>query len=154
MKKLIPIAMLITLGMSCPVIAADDAAAAAPQATTDTKAFDQQMSQMQDLMKQMQEQMRNIDAAKSGAERQKLLTQHWNSMQQGMQMMHNMWGSGMMGPMMPGMTPDQIAQHQQMMQQYMGMQQMMMQHMWGHQGWMMGPRGSMMGHHMMMDMWQ
>ncbi|MFO1435524.1 MAG: hypothetical protein U1F34_03870 [Gammaproteobacteria bacterium] len=141
MKQLIPIAMLITLGMSCPVIAADDAAAT-PQTTVDNKEFDQQMSQMQDLMKQMQEQMRNIDASKNTAERQKLLAQHWDSMHQGMQMMHKMWNAGMMNCCMgAGMTPEQMAKHQQMMNQYMGMQQMMMQHMWGHQGWMMGPHG-------------
>lgn len=105
------------------------------------------MSQMQQHMKLMQEQMRKIEAAKDDAEKQKLLAEHWESMQKGMQMMHGMSQSGMMGPMMPGMTSEQMAQRQHMMGQYMGMQQMMMQHMWGHQS-------CMMGHHGMMNMWQ
>ena len=156
MKQLIPIVLFAALGIGCPVLAADDAAATAHQSTaTDVANFEQQMGKMQELMNQMQEQMRKIDATNDQKERQKLLTQHWDSMRQGMQMMHGMWQSGMMGPMGPGMTTDQMAQHQLMMNQYMGMQQMMMQHMWGHQGWMMGPHGHMMGqHHHMMDMWQ
>ncbi len=153
MKRFLAIALL-TMVVASSSMAADQTAPAGQTVTaTETPTFDQQMRKMQEQMKLMQEQMQKIDAAKDEAEKKKLLDEHWMSMQQGMQMMRGMSQSGMMGPMRPGMTTDQIAQHQQMMGQFMGMQQMMMQHMWGHQSCMSG-NGSMMGHHGMMNMWQ
>ena len=94
----------------------------------------------------MQEQMEKIRQTQDPQERQKLLQEHWVTMQSGMEMMQGMWGPGMMGccgagPMMgrPGMmgwrgmgdyysrlTPEQLKQRQYMMDQYMGMQQQMM----------------------------
>lgn len=122
--------------------------------------FDKQMAQWQDYMQQMQAQMDKIRATQDPQERQKLLQEHWTSMQAAMATMHGMWGPGggmgccaggssmgpgMMGPMMgwghmrgyySQLTPEQIRQRQYMMDRYLPMQQMMMNHMMWHQQWM------------------
>ncbi len=131
---------------------------AAPSVTD----FDKQMAQAQENMKKMQAQMDEIRQTQDPQARQKLLRDHWATMQGNMQMMHGMWGPGMMGccaggPMMGhGMmgghmmggpmwgdyrrlTPEQLKQRQYMMEQYMPMQQMMMDHMMQHQQWMGQP---------------
>jgi hypothetical protein len=110
----------------------------------------------------MQEQMDKIRQTQDPQTRQKLLQDHWATMQNNMQMMHGMWGPGggmgccMGGPGMgPGMmmggpmmgwgqmggyysklTPEQLKQRQYMMDQYVPMQQMMMDHMMQHQQYM------------------
>lgn len=117
--------------------------------------FDKQAAQVQENIKVMQEQMDKIRQTQDPQARQKLLQEHWATMQSGMGMMHGMWGPGMMGccaggPMMGGhmmgwrgmggyyskLTPEQIKQRQYMMDRYMGMQQMMMNHMMQHQNYM------------------
>lgn len=107
--------------------------------------------------------MSQIQKATEPAQRQKLMQEHQAMMQQGMHMMNGMWDGGMMGccagGMMGGhmmgngqmmgdghmmgwgqmgghysqMTPEQMRQHQYMMDRYMGMQQMMMDQMMQHQ---------------------
>lgn len=127
--------------------------------------YDKQMALAQENMKKMQEQMDKIRQTQDPQERQKLLQDHWATMQGNMQMMHGMWGSGgmggmgccmggrgmmghgmMMGDPMMGwghmgsyyskLTPEQMKQRQYMMDRYMGMQQMMMDHMMQHQQYM------------------
>ena len=123
--------------------------------------FDQRMAQVQENMKKMQEQMDKIHQTQDPQARQKLLQDHWTTMQNNMQLMHGMWGSGggrgccmggpgmgpgmMRGPMMgwghmggyySKLTPEQQRQRQYMMDQYMPMQQMMMDHMMRHQQYM------------------
>lgn len=127
-------------------------AQAAQQAPTAAE-FDKQAAQVQENMQKLQAEMEKIQQTQDPQERQKLLQDHWNTMQQGMQMMGGMgmWGGGMMGccgggGMMGGhmmgwsdyskMTPAQRAQRQYMMDRYMGMQQMMMNHMMWHQQYM------------------
>jgi hypothetical protein len=118
----------------------------------DVAKFDKQMAQAQENIKKMQEQMDKISQTQDPQARQKLLQDHWATMQNTMQMMHGMWGPGMMmgGPMMGGpmmgwghmggyyskLTPEQLKQRQYMMDQYMPMQQMMMDHMMQHQQYM------------------
>ncbi len=107
----------------------------------------------------MQAQMDKIRQAKDPRERQRLLQQHWTTMQNTMSLMHGGWsgmmgpGGGMMGPggghMMGGrmmnwgdyrnLTPEQLKQRQYMMDRWMPMQQMMMDQMMQHQFWMMQP---------------
>lgn len=154
MKILVPFLVAAAIAGAQPSMAADDATPSAVQSTAEPEAFDAQMSKMKQQMDLMQEQMRKIESTKDKDERDKLLVEHWDAMHQGMQMMNRMWRSHMMWRTGPGTTTDQMASHQQMMHQYMGMQQTMMQHMMGHQGWMMGPHGHMMSQHHMMDMWQ
>ena len=126
--------------------------------------FDKRLVQMREHMQQMQAQMTRIQQTQDPQERQRLLQEHWNSMQAAMATMHGMWGPagagccaggtgmgpGMMmgGPMMgwghmrgyySGLSAEQILQRQYMTDQYMPMQQMMMDHMMWHQRWMTQP---------------
>lgn len=128
-----------------------DANAATPaQQPMSIEQFDQEMAKAQENLKKMQAQMRQIQKSTDPAQRQKLMQEHQAMMQQGIQIMNGMWGSGMMGccggsmmgdHMMGNgrtmswgqmgrhysqMTPEQMKQHQYKMDRYMGMQQMMM----------------------------
>jgi hypothetical protein len=141
-----------------------DKGAQAQPTTPSPAEFDKQLAQMREHMQQMQTQMSKIQQTQDPQERQRLLQEHWTSMQAAMGTMHGMWGPagggccaggagmgpGMMmgGPMMgwghmrgyySGLTPEQIRQRQYMMDQYMPMQQMMMDHMMWHQRWMTQP---------------
>ena len=125
-----------------------DAAKPTPQSMS-IEQFDQDMAKTQENLKKMHEQMSLIQKTTDPAQRQKLMQEHQATMQQGMQMMNGMMGGGMMsghmkghGPMMgwkqmgnhySQMTPEQMKQHQYMMDNYMGMQQMMMEQMMQHQ---------------------
>jgi hypothetical protein len=107
-----------------------------------------QASQMQQHMKQMQEQMEKIRATRDPAERRKWMQEHMDSMNQGMMMMRGMGGpimKGMMdgqsamgggrpGDMEPGMMGGDA---QEMMGRRMDMMQMMMEQMMQHQQMMM-----------------
>ena len=59
------------------------------------------MVQAQENLQKMQAQMEKIRQTQDPKERQKLLQEHWNTMQGNMGMMHGMgmgmWGGGMMG---------------------------------------------------------
>lgn len=145
--------------------------ARAPEKASSVEEFDKQADQVRQNIAKMQSQMEKIRQTKDPKERQKLLQEHWATMRSGMAQMHALWGSSMMGgPMMhgpgmggpgmggPGMggrmmesrrmgdyysklTPEQMKQHQYMMDQYMGMQQQMLDHMMQHQNQMwMQPR--------------
>ena len=104
---------------------------------------DAQIAKMQALMTAMNEQMRRLQQTTDPTERQKLMEQHWATMQSAMTQMQSAWGGdmpghGMMGPMkswgdFSKMTPEQRAQHQYMMERWMPMQQMMMGQMMQHQ---------------------
>lgn len=118
--------------------------------------FDRQAVQVQEHIQKMQEQMERIRQTQDPQERQRLLQEHWATMQNGMGMMQGMWGPGMMGGPMRGgpmsggpmmgwrgmegyyskLTPEQMKQRQYMMDQYMGMQQQMMSHMMMHQNYL------------------
>ena len=152
-------ALLAPLGAQAQATAQPAPAQAAP----DVKSFDQRLAEAQAQMKRMQEQMDKIRQTQDPQERQKLLQDHYATMQSAMTAMHGMWGPGMMGgPGMmhgPGMmmggpgtmgwggmrgyysnlTPEQLKQRQYMMDQYMGLQQMMMDHMMWRQQWMTPP---------------
>ncbi|QEY63128.1 hypothetical protein FXN65_14045 [Metapseudomonas lalkuanensis] len=118
-------------------------------------AFDKQLEKVRQQLDTMQKQMQKIQQTQDPKERQKLLSEHWNSMQGTMADMRNLWGCGMgpngmgmagnhMGMMGAGdgrckntrghyssLTAEQMRHHQYMMDQYLGMQQMMMdQMMW------------------------
>lgn len=132
------------------------------QQAPDVAKFDKQMVQIQENLQRMQVQMDKIRQSQDPQERQRLLQEHWTTMQSAMGMMHGMWGPGMMGccasgPMMgrhmkdrhmmdrhmmdrgamgdyySKLTPEQMKQRQYMMDRYMRMQQMMMDHMMQHQ---------------------
>ena len=147
---------------SMPALAQPASGAQANLGPPNVQEFDKRMAQAQGNMKKMQEQMDKINQTQDPEARQKLLQEHWATMQNNMQLMHGMWGPGggmgccMGGPGMmgPGMTmgpmmgwghmggyyskftPEQQRQRQYMMDQYMPMQQMMMDHMMRHQQYM------------------
>lgn len=123
--------------------------------------FDKQLLQMREHMQSMQMQMDKIAKTQDPQERQRLLQEHWTSMQAAMSAMQGMWGPGgagccggqgmMGGPMRgwghmrghySGLTSDQLRQRQYMMDQYLPMQQMMMEHMMWHQRWITQPPAS------------
>ena len=162
MKKAILTAMLsavVLSGTPTPGHAADtaDNGVQVEQPAPDVQDFDKQMEQAQQYMAQMQEQMDNIRETQDPQMRQKLLQEHWATMQKNMQLMHGMWreegglaccmgggkrGHGMMrgwrhmGGHYSKLTPEQLQQRQYMMDQYLPMQQRMMQHMMEHQHYM------------------
>lgn len=164
MKKVILAVALSTFVLSSIPVQAQPSALAdksvqAKQAAPNVQEYDKQMAQAQENMKKMQEQMEKIRQTQDPQARQKLLQEHWATMQNNMQIMHGIWGSdggmgccmggpgmghGMMmgGPMMgwghmrgyySKLTPEQLKQRQYMMDQYVPMQQMMMDHMMQHQ---------------------
>ena len=136
----------------------------AAQVAPNLAEFDKQLAQAREHMAQMQAQMERMQQTQDPQERQRLLQEHWTTMQAAMSSMRNMWGPGgigccaagsgtgpgmmMGGPMMGwgqmrgqygGMTQEQLRQRQYMMDQYLPMQQMMMEHMMWHQRWITPP---------------
>ena len=120
------------------------------QERIDVAEFDKQSIQIQENFKKMQEQMEIIRTTKNPQERQKLLKEHWATMQINSNLMGGMRGPGMMGfvggsgsrmgrghmmgwSSMSGyyskLTPKEIKQRQYMTDQYMDMQQNMMNQM-------------------------
>lgn len=138
-----------------------DKTASPSAAAADVAEFDKRMTQAQENMDKMRAQMERLRQAQDPQARQQLLREHMATMQSTMGMMDGMWNTCMMGsrggammggPMMghmmgwhdmndyySGLTPEQMKQHQYMMDRYMGMQQMMMDHMMQNQKWMMSP---------------
>jgi len=90
------------------------------------------MAHMDTQMKGMREMHEKMMAAKTPEERSALMTEHMQSMKDGMAMMNGMSGGGMAGmgsgKDMKGMKGDMPAQHQ-MMEKRMEMMQTMMQMM-------------------------
>jgi len=157
------VALLSITPLNAQQAAPTDKGASAQQTAPNVTEFDKQAAQVQEYMQKMQGQMDKLRQTQDPQERQKLLEEHWTTMQSSMGMMQGMMGPGMMGPgmMAPGMkggaaggpmmgghmmmgwhdvgsyysklTPEQMKQRQYMMGRYMGMQQMMMNQMMQHQ---------------------
>lgn len=143
-------ALIVTTALFQPAFAQQPAApptAPEPQTAPAPAEVDAQVAKIQSLMAQMNEQMSKLRQATDPAERQKLMQEHWATMQSAMTLMHETWGGTggrMMGPMMgwrefSNMTPEQRTQREYMMQRWMPMQQMMMGDMMQHQGMMQSP---------------
>jgi hypothetical protein len=157
MKKFL-VAMAAGIALASAVSQAASKDTSAPQSSSKSQPpaaaeFDKNLAQVQEQMKTMQAQMDQIRKSQDPQERQKLLEQHWATMQSAMTIMHGMWGPGMMGHGMgpgmmggagPGMmgggwghmggyysrlTPEQLRQRQYMTDQYLQMQQEMMNNM-------------------------
>ncbi len=157
---------LVSLFMAALLAVAPAQAVDTGSVAEDDKAFDDYMTRLQAHMRQMQQQMQRIHATTDPSGRQRLMQEHYQSMQQGMAMMrgteqqpgcgmmgHPMMGGRMMGgphmhgrmmgPMRgwnPGDTsPQGLNRRQQMIGACMGLQQQMMEQMLQHQP-MMTPR--------------
>jgi glyceraldehyde-3-phosphate dehydrogenase/erythrose-4-phosphate dehydrogenase len=107
-KLLLAIALCSALTSPMLLAASKDtttAQSSSKSQSSDTAAFDKSLAQLQEQMKIMQTQMDQIRSTQDPQERQKLLQQHWATMQSAMSTMHGMWGPGMMGygRMGPGM---------------------------------------------------
>ncbi|BCZ81813.1 hypothetical protein PTKU64_54880 [Paraburkholderia terrae] len=159
--------MAVGIALTSPVLQAASKDTGAPQGGSKTQPpgaaeFDKNLAQLQEQMKTMQAQMDQIRKTQNPQERQKLLEQHWATMQSAITIMHGMWGPGMMGHGMgpgmmggagPGMmggwghmggyysrlTPEQLRQRQYMTDQYLQMQQEMMNNMMWQQQYRGGP---------------
>lgn len=168
MKKPLQLLLLSTvLALPLAVNAEDEYApekkstAKTEQPAPDVSQFDKQMAEAQKNMQKMREQMAQINKTQDPKERQKLIKEHWATMQGTMPMMqgmmgymgHPMMGGGMGGHMMnrgmmnwkdmgdyySKLTPEQMMQRQYMMDKYMDMQNMMMDNMMQQQNMMMQP---------------
>lgn len=76
-----------------------------PARSQATAPSDAQVRELQHKIKSLQQQLDELNSAKDAASRQRLMQQHWQSMQDYMGMMHNRWGMGypwMMGGNRPG----------------------------------------------------
>jgi hypothetical protein len=108
MKKLW-VAIAIGMALNTPVLHAATKDTSPPQAASspqvkDPAEFDKNMAQWQDQMNKMQAQMNQIRKTQDPKKRQKLLDEHWATMQSAMSIMHGMWGPGMVGQGMMGCT--------------------------------------------------
>jgi hypothetical protein len=102
MKKLL-VAVAIGMTLNTPVLHAATRNTSPPQAASSPQAedpaeFDKNVAQWQEKMNEMQAQMDQLRKAQDPKERQKLLDEHWATMQGAMSIMHGMWGPRMMGP--------------------------------------------------------
>jgi hypothetical protein len=97
------LAGLLTFVLPLPMLAtaqqtgAPSKGAQARQEAPNPAEFDKRMAQMQENIKKMQEQMSKLQKTQDPQERQRLLQEHWATMQSAMEMMDGMWEPGMMG---------------------------------------------------------
>lgn len=84
---------------------------------------------MMDNMNKMQQQMQQLMQTHDPKERERLLTEHMQAMQQHMKMMGDMKGSGMMARGTTGASSIPSEKRMQMMEQRMDMMQKMMEQM-------------------------
>ena len=100
-KPILAVALMALAYAGAPVAAqqtkpAAKSAPAKPAAASPAE-FDKQLAQMQENVSKMQEQMDKIRQTQDPQERQRLLQEHWTTMQGAMATMHEMGGWGMMG---------------------------------------------------------
>ena len=123
MKNSILSAAIVACVLYAPIVSAQGQSPPAKPAMN--MQTDKQMSQMQENMKLMQQQMDELRAITDPTEHHKLMQEHMQTMQATMTMMHGMGGAMMMGGGQCGamadghmmqMMMDQMMQHGQMMQ--------------------------------------
>ena len=133
MKTSMLAAAIVACALSAPVMSAQEPAAPAKPAMG--MDMDKQMSQMQENMKTMEQQMEKLRTTTDPQERQKLMQEHMQTRQKNMTAMRGMGGPtmGMMGgkggPMM-NMDPKQ---REDFLQRRIDMMQMMMEQMMQHE---------------------
>ncbi|BDW12290.1 hypothetical protein PSHI8_23740 [Polynucleobacter sp. SHI8] len=155
-KKFFTRILISTLGLGV-LFSSSLFAQPAPQDNTkaqkeriDITEFDKKSTLVQENFKKMQEQIDIMRVTKDPQVRQKLIEEHWTTMQANNNLMGGMWGRGMMGCCggsgywmngghmmgwggMGGyyskLTSEELKQRQYMTDQYMNMQQNMMNQM-------------------------
>ena len=103
MKTSILAIAIVACALSAPIVSAQDNSA--PTGPANSVDMDKQISQMQEHMKVMQQQMEKIRATTDPNERQKLMQEHMQTMQEYMKTMHGMGGPEG-GPCMMGGPQD------------------------------------------------
>ncbi len=139
MKISLLTAAIVFCALSSPVVSAqDNTAPTAPAMGMDNNV---PMTQMQENMKVMQQQMEKIQATTDPKVRQKLMQEHMQTMQKNMQTMRGMGGPMMMGGGQSGgmgmggcknTAADGMQKCGEMLEQRMDMMQMMMEQMMQH----------------------
>jgi hypothetical protein len=144
MKTSILVAAIMAGALAAPFATAQDKSLSSPAASAQKRSaparqalrmdMDKQMSQMQENMKTMQQQMEKLRATTDPQERQKLMQEHMQTMQENMQAMRAMGGPMMMGSAGAKGSHKHTAhgnmtQRQEMMERRMDMMQMMMEQM-------------------------
>ena len=139
MKTPILISAIVACALAAPIVSAQEKSAPAKPAMS--MDMDKHMSQMQENMKTMQQQMEKLRATTDPTERQKLMREHMQTMQENMKTMRGMGGPMMMGSGQSGGTAKgghkhaargDMTQRQEMMEKRMDMMQMMMEQMMQH----------------------
>ena len=134
MKTSILISAIAASVMAAPVASAQNMAA--PASSAMSMDADKQNSQMQENIKKMQHQMDMIATTTDPKERQKLMQEHMQTMQETMKAMRSMGGPTMKGGGMAmgdkkggGMMGGDVKARQDGMEKRMDMMQMMMEQM-------------------------
>jgi len=147
MKASILVAAIVAGALAAPIVSAQDKSLPAPAVAARHKHVhdspgmgadtDKPMSQMQENMKTMQQQMEKLRATTDPQERQKLMQEHMQAMQETMKTMRGMdspmtmGGGGAKGGHKHMAAADMMQLHE-MMEQRMDMMQMMMEQMMQH----------------------
>jgi len=139
MKGSIIVAAVLAGTLAAPIVTAHDKGVHnKPGMSMD---MDNHMSQMQENMKAMQQQMDKIRATSDPTERPKLMQEHMQAMQENMKAMRGMDGTMMMGSGKPGdkamgghehKAGAAMMGHHGRMERRMDMMQMMMEQMMQH----------------------
>ncbi len=149
MKTSILVAAIMSGALAAPFASAQDKSLSAPAVSAQKKSsparqamrVDMDMSQMQENVNTMRQQMEKLQATTDPQERQKLLQAHMQTMQESMQAMHGMCGPMLMGDGQSGgaksghkhTTRGDMTQRQEIMEKRMDMMQMMMEQMMQHE---------------------
>jgi hypothetical protein len=130
MKTSTLIAAIVACALSAPIVSAQETSAPAKSAMS--MDMDKQTPQMQENMKKMQMQMEKIRKTTDSKERRKLLREHMQNMQKGMNMMQSVGGPMMMRMLGDNPGTSDPKQQEEMLAWRMDMMQMMMEQMIQH----------------------
>jgi len=131
MKTSILVAAIVACALSAPTIVSAQERSAPTQPAMNMD-MDTQMPQMLENMKKMQTQMEEIRKTTDSKERRKLLQDHMQNMQKGMNLMQGVGGPTMMRMLGDKPGTSDPKQQQEMMAWRMDMMQMMMEQMMQH----------------------
>ena len=127
MKTSILLAAIVACALAAPIVSAQEQSA--PAKSVMSTDLDQQMSQMQENIKKMQQQMVKLRTTTDPKERQNLMQEHMQTMQENMNTLRGiggpMTGSGQRGTMAidrhNDMAGDAMTQHHEMLEKRMDM---------------------------------
>ena len=125
MKTSVLVAAIVACALSAPLVSAQERPTPAKPAMR--MDMDNQMPQMLENMKKLQTQMEKIRKTTDPKERRKLLQEHMQAMQAGMNMMQSVGGPTMMRMLGDKPGTSDPKQQQEMMAWRMDMMQMMME---------------------------